>query len=325
MKPPSDQDSAPEREPTPQERLALRWVVVCDRDPAAAAAPEFAAWLAEDPRHRELFEEFGGVVAVMRRTPELQPAGVRSPRRSWRPALLGGAAAAAVVLGYFGWWRPSFYRGSHDTRIGIVRRVGLPDGSVVELNSDSALAADFSPGERHLRLAKGEAEFYVAKNPRRPFIVEAGGVSVRAVGTAFDVRLRPGAVEVLVTEGKVQVGAAGGGTPTPVAAGQRISVALGALAAGPKVLAVDRQVAHRLLSWQAGRLDFVDATLGEMVGEFNRYNRHQLVIADPVLAAQRFGGTFRLDDPAAFVRMLQATFGVVAEDGGQATILRRER
>jgi transmembrane sensor len=83
--------------------------------------------------------------------------------------------------------------------------VTLPDGSVLQLNTDSVVETAYSPTERRVRLKKGEAFFSVAKNPQRPFWVDVGAVSVRAVGTAFNVRFRPEAVEVLVKEGKVSV------------------------------------------------------------------------------------------------------------------------
>ena len=60
----------------------------------------------------------------------------------------------------------------------------LDDGTVVELNGGAEIEVQFTAAERRLRLVRGEAHFQVAKNPLRPFVVEAGGVAVRAVGTA---------------------------------------------------------------------------------------------------------------------------------------------
>jgi transmembrane sensor len=216
----------------------------------------------------------------------------------------------------------------------------------------------FSSSERRLRLTRGEAHFTVAKNRARPFTVNAGGVDVRAVGTVFNVRLRSAAVEVLVTEGKVMLGDEPGERPHPTDAGsasvreapphdgsadaRRLSppsLANRALAAGEKItiplvpdssavsapaasVVVPRVEIERTLAWQERRLEFVSAPLAEMVAEFNRYNRRKLVITDAVLAAQRFGGVFRPDDSAGFVRTLEVNFGVVAEQRADETILR---
>ncbi|HRG57142.1 MAG TPA: FecR domain-containing protein, partial [Lacunisphaera sp.] len=200
----------------------------------------------------------------------------------------------------------------------------------------------FPPAERRIRLERGEAHFTVAKNPDRPFIVEAGGVSVRAVGTAFNVRLDSKAVEVLVTEGKVRVDDTASGRsllaapagvdpavlPTlghPIlGAGQKVVVTPEAerVSAGIAATAVSVDEIQRTLSWQERRLDFDLAPLSEIVAEFNRYSRHKLVIGDPVLAEKRFGGSFRPDDQAGFVRMLQENFGVTVQETETATVLR---
>jgi transmembrane sensor len=220
------------------------------------------------------------------------------------------------------------------TDIGAMRKLNLPDGSSVQLNTDSAVVVRLTETERRVRLVRGEAHFQVAKNPARPFIVSAGAIAVRAVGTAFDVRLQPGAVEVLVTEGRVRVNHAANGasllaTAAPTSdepllvAGQRAvvptPVTTGACAT---VVALDPAEIGQVTSWQSGRLEFVATPLASIVDEFNRYNRHKLVIADPGLAARRFGGSFSVGDHEELVRVLEAEFGVVAERGATATKLR---
>jgi transmembrane sensor len=91
------------------------------------------------------------------------------------------------------------------TGVGEFQKLALPDGSVVDLNTDSKVDVTFTPSERRVQLAHGEAHFSVAKDPARLFVVEAHGVAVVAVGTAFAVRLRSESVEVLVCEGRVRV------------------------------------------------------------------------------------------------------------------------
>ncbi len=288
----------------------------------------------------------------------------RSAARRWViPASL--AAAAVLVAAYLRWplanvvgERNAAYAVSVATELGELRKVALPDGSIVQLNTDSAVDVRFSSSERRLRLTRGEAHFTVAKNRARPFTVSAGGVDVRAVGTVFNVRLRSEAVEVLVTEGKVMVGDEPSQRPHPASAesaavrdapprdgsvdARRLSptsLANRALAAGEKItiplvprssavatpaapVVVPLAEIEHTLAWQEGRLEFVSAPLAEMVAEFNRYNRRKLVIADAALGAQRFGGVFRPDDSAGFVRTLEVNFGVVAEQRADETILR---
>jgi ferric-dicitrate binding protein FerR (iron transport regulator) len=97
---------------------------------------------------------------------------------------LGAAAAAcvAVVVG------PRLFSARYGTALGEIRRVPLSDGSMAAINTDTALDVAMSPRLRHVKLDKGEAWFEVAKDARRPFVVESGPVRVRAVGTAFSVR-----------------------------------------------------------------------------------------------------------------------------------------
>jgi len=338
------------------EEAALAWFARCQRGLTDAQETEFQDWLAADPQHAALFNELDGTWELLGRAGGSAPVAVTAlaPRRAggvtWLRLGLPLAAAAALALTYLTWWRPAHYTGEAVTEVGALRIVHLPDGSVVKLNTDSALSTVFSPEERRVKLVRGEAHFAVAKNPDRPFIVEAGGVSVRAVGTAFNVRLEDKAVEVLVTEGKVRVddalsgksllarNAVVNGEALPalgypvLASGQKVVVALPAPVARVEsrlvetaATAVATDEIQRELAWQERRLDFELATLEDIAAEFNRYSRHKLVIGDPLLAQKRFGGSFKPDDQAGFVRMLQENFGVTVEESESATVLRSAR
>ena len=93
--------------------------------------------------------------------------------------------------------------GIYETRIGEQNTITLVDGSVIQLNTDSQIQVNYLGNQRNIVLTAGEAHFDVAKDPQRPFVVSAGEGMVRAVGTAFSVRLDQQAVKVIVTEGKV--------------------------------------------------------------------------------------------------------------------------
>ncbi len=329
------------------EQTAADWLVARDRGLTPTQQAEFAAWLRADARHAKIFaelEETWARLGELRETvsaaaDQAPAAAVRSGRRGklvWLATGLGIAAALAFM--WVNWSRlaptGADYSLAASTEIGGSRKLVLPDGSSVQLNTDSAVAVKLTGAERRVQLVRGEAHFQVAKNPARPFIVSAGAVAVRAVGTAFDVRLQPGAVEVLVTEGRVRVNSAANGASllaTPAAtsdepllvAGQRAVVPTAAMtAASATVATLDPAEMAQATSWQSGRLEFVATPLASIVDEFNRYNRHKLVIADPRLAARRFGGTFSAGDQEELVRVLEANFGVVAERGPTATNLR---
>lgn len=356
------------------ERAAAEWALRVQSGLRSDEQRDFEAWLRGDARHPALFAEASETSRLLDRLrdPALAAdpvapfevpfaaaasaeddagAGIDDLRASGRgrwllPASLVAAAAvvalAASIGARFSATRDS-YTQSFATAVGASRTVHLPDGSVMRLNTDSAVEAIYTSAGRRVRLERGEAFFSVAKNPRRPFRVDAGGVSVRAVGTAFNVRVRPESVEVLVKEGKVSVNqpavlpvsarataVATAGVAAPahfVAAGEQATVSLSPQDSheSPPVVvaAVAAPRLENALAWQEGRLEFTDTPLTDVVAEFNRYNRHSLAIGDLSLGAEPFGGTFAANGYEAFVEVLEQSFGVAAERRGHTTILRR--
>jgi len=207
----------------------------------------------------------------------------------------------------------------------------LPDGSLVEMKPGTAVVVDYTPGERDVRLFRGEAQFTVAKNPNRPFVVTAGGVGVRAVGTAFDVNLSGPAVEVLVTEGRVQVvaGAAGHALARPaasypIAAGHEATFSSDPAAPPPRDVPVTSAQIEDRLAWRPTLLSFTAAPLAEIVAGFNRHNRVQLVVADSPTGAIKLDLlAFHSNNVDAFVRLLEADYGVRAAAAGDTITLSR--
>lgn len=318
---------------------AAVWLSRRDRGLSAKEQDAYLEWLYADSRHGRAIVQLERVWSTLNRLEQWRPAhsavpnpdllAPRRPGRIWRWVATLAAAAAIMVGIYASRSSPATPASTGHQAIihpGPERRV-LEDGSIVELNAGAKIEAQFSLAERRVRLLEGEAHFIVAHNAARPFFVDTGKVSVRAVGTAFSVLLGAAEVAVLVTEGKVQVldqvaAAAGDAGPadgrdTFLAAGQRAVISL-TQAAAPTVQEVTPAEVERALSWQGMRLEFVDMPLGDVVAEFNRYNRQQITVADAATAAIVVGGNFRADNVEAFVRLLDAGFGVSAfrHEGG---------
>jgi transmembrane sensor len=237
---------------------------------------------------------------------------------------LAFAAAAAVAIGLFFPRRTAPPSEVAAAESGYRQQV-LDDGTLVELNHGAQLAVAFTAAERRIRLERGEALFTVARNPARPFVVAAGGVTVRAVGTAFNVRLGAADVEVLVTEGRVQLDRPAHplAEPALLVAGQRLAVPF--VGVPPAVATITREDIDRALAWQPRLLEFSSSPLAEVAAEFNRRNRVQLVVADEALRALPIGASFRSDNVDGFVRLLEASFGVEAKRSAETIILRRAR
>ena len=325
-------------------RAAADWVVRRDRGLTAEEQDRFLHWLREDPAHRQAWAEQQHVLQRLMQLADWQPVQSEEPNpdlfappprpylRKWWPV---GVAAALLVLAVFFRGDGSLPSPSRvpaaDTYVRLNEQRVLPDGSTVELNDGSVLEVHFTAQERRVRLS-GEAHFTVAKNSQRPFSVDASGVVIRAVGTAFNVRQDPTSVEVLVTEGKVCLlpaapaaqAPADAAPPAFVSAGQNALVPLAEGLGATKVGAVSTAQIDEALRWKTPRLQFHETPLREAVAEFNRYNRQQLVLDPSDLGSLRIGGTFRVHNVEGFVRLLKISAGIEAEpNGADLIVLRR--
>lgn len=207
------------------------------------------------------------------------PESVRASNRRYLPlAAAAGIAAIAVALLLLPF---QSYEASYLTAVGQSEEILLPDDSVITLNTDSELTVSYSNAERRVTLARGEAHFDIATAPERPFIVVAASGTVRAVGTAFNVYLKDDLVEVMVTEGVVEVLPSGqqlaAGRPKTLSRGQKLEYR----ETIRSVSKVDQNEIARRLAWQDGMLDFQGETLAEVIEEAGRYTSTQITIADP--------------------------------------------
>jgi transmembrane sensor len=324
---------------------AARWLARRDRGMTATEQDAYLQWLREDPRHGAAIVRMERTWGALDRLSEWRPAhssqpnpDLLAPRRGRMGRSLALLAAAMVAFAAVLWWPQTAKPSPH--RQAIIHpgpeRLMLGDGSVVALKAGAKVEVKFTPQERHVRLVGGEAHFAVAKDPGRPFVVDADRFAVRAVGTAFSVALDRETVSVLVTEGKVRLdetstapGSEAGALRelSHLAAGQQavISTAASSLNAAAQELQV-RDVTpaeiERALAWQGLRLEFVDMPLGDVVTEFNRYNVRKLVVGDARTASILVGGNFRADNVDAFVRLLDSGFGVTAFPRDNEIVLR---
>jgi transmembrane sensor len=309
------------------EARASRWLAARD---ARAATPEeaaeFNAWLDADIRHRVAYLRLETNWQRADRLRDVRPLDravdadllrPRTTRRPWMMALAAGLVVA-VLAGTWAWQQHLSWQ-HYETRIGGFSRIVLEDGSVIDLNTNSDVRVRLRSDRREVRLLRGEGRFQVAHDRQRPFTVAAADTAVRAVGTAFSVRLRESArVDVLVTEGKVAVASPSLTDAPPLIAGDAAVV----LRDRVSVSRVDPQVLARRLSWTTGRLEFRGETLGEAVEEFNRYNRRQIRLSNASLSSLRVGGSFSATDPESFAGALASAFRLrVALDKANEIVL----
>ena len=236
-------------------------------------------------------------------------------RKVWKTAALAvSCLAALVVLAIYFLPGEERFSESYATDASGIENVTLADSSVVELNASSRVEVALTDRLRTVRLVEGEAHFQVAKDQSRPFLVEVGEVTVRAVGTAFNVRHSDEGVEVLVTEGLVElISGQGSGKVSRLGAGALAWVKRGAGELVPAVRSVDVEEMARMLAWKGVRLKFEEVTLEEAIARFNEANALQVVIADESLKSRRIGGSFLAADLEGFLRLLRMDGSVVVE------------
>ncbi|TCS09352.1 FecR domain-containing protein [Caulobacter sp. BK020] len=305
---------------------AADWAVRVDaRGLDVERDPELLAWLDGDARRAGALLRAQAAISFLDRGRALAGAAPSVEAVAGRPnrrALIAGAGGiAAALIGGVGLWAARPQR--LDTRLGEIRRVPLADGSLVAINTKTALDVAMRPRSRRIVLREGEAWFQVAKDPERPFIVAAGTVRVRAVGTAFSVRRGDEAaagVDVMVTEGVVEAWIEGDPAPRrQLSAGSRIVLAS---AVSPTVAESPSEI-ERSLAWRNGEIALDGENLEQAARLFNRYNNRQIVIEDPVLARERFVGLFQTNEPESFAAAVAATLGaVVNDDAGSIRISR---
>lgn len=325
------------------ETAAADWLIAADRGWTDAERRAFERWLAADPLHAQAWAEAELMWTRLDRADQVVAAADLLPARA-RPAARRGmltlAAAAAVVLAGGLWWSGAGGNKAAERPGRVVhvqpRLQALPDGSTVELNADAEILAEFTPGLRRVRLIRGEAHFDVTKDAARPFEVEADGVAVRALGTAFNVRLGQGRVGVLVTAGRVEVVAPAASaaatvepaprTTTILEPQQQVIVPLGETAPLAVTTLTPADMGQSL-AWRGLRLRFEDMPLPDVAAEFNRFSssrsRPHLVV-DASAASVLVAGTFRADNVDVFLRFLERGFEVKVEPRNDGTILLRQ-
>lgn len=331
---------------------AAQWVWRLDAgDMSPEMQSEYQAWLGADVRHREAIDEYSKVwhrlddLAVLKSDSKVRTVrhGVNEEERQrlfpvpLRWVRLGAAVAllgVAVFMTYH-FANPktpplAVTSESYATAIGQQRTVELADGSVVEMNTNSIIDIDFTASERLVRLNRGEVHFAVAKNPDRPFVVEAGDTRVRAVGTAFSVYVVPQApVQVIVTEGEVEVTKAQSVSPTsaearvsPEAVYLEAGESLGSDTDAPgRVVTVSRAAMEKELAWRNGMLVFEGDPLEFVVEELSRYTQARFVIVDDSIRGRRVGGHFKTDDVNGLLSVLEKGLSIEVRRQGNSVIL----
>ena len=235
------------------------------------------------------------------------------------------------------------------TKIGEHRSHAMSDGSVVWLNSSTKIEVNYSNAFRRIKLLKGEAHFEVAKDRHRPFEVYADNRLFRAIGTAFSVHKLKGNIEIIVSEGTVELVIVDDtlvvipddlqnirtaddfndkNMDTQLVSDQKIvkpanvKKMLGKLSAGQRisiptkyeklinVVELDTSEITRSLSWKEGKLVFAGESLEEVIKEITRHTKVKIDVFDSQLKSMRIGGQFKVGETDTLFYVLESGFGI---------------
>jgi transmembrane sensor len=292
-------------------REAGEWIQRLNESTDPLLAEDWLKWCQADSENLPAFERIQAVWDGF--------SAVTSARAARSRIALAAAAGVLIVAGAATWFGLRYSAEQvFDTAISEQRMETLSDGSRLDLAPDSRVSLRFTEGLREVRLDRGEAFFTVAHNTARPFIVHVGGLTVTAVGTAFDVRTGPSSTEVTVSEGRVSVGAVNA-PATGAGVGERVTFSRPARRLS--VAAVDPRIAE---SWRDGTLQYVGEPLEDVVSDVNRYNRRKIAVA-PALLQSRFTGTVSTANVGDWLAALQQIFPVDVVDQGSNGILIQSR
>lgn len=304
--------------------VAADWVAREDAGCLSAQETQLLAdWLAADSRHLGAYARMQALMLSCDRIYRGNPPGAMGQARAtpgqsrgWSRGLMALAASLVLAAGV---WLCLVLRqpATHGTRMGEVAHVVLEDGSRLTLNTDSKVRVRYEADRRSIELLRGEAMFDVARDRGRPFVVSAGNTQVVAVGTSFNVRRAPAQVDVLVSEGIVEVQDHKRVLRLPE--GRKVSLE----ARNPPLLrSVDQAEVRRELAWRNGMIAFSGQPLEEVAREFARYNKLHIRLADPEVGKLEVVGMFSATDPIGFSRAVAQSMHLQMVIGDDEILLR---
>ncbi|WP_187471083.1 FecR family protein [Luteimonas viscosa] len=317
---------------------AAEWLVRLDSETCTASDMEaFERWRGADPLHAVAFRQaeamwrdsravirdglvLGHAADLARWGPDIRAARYGGRRAAWL-AIAAALTAMVVAMIIYDPLSPKAPPPGtrYATAVGEQRDIRLADGSTLTLDTQTVLVERFSESERRVDLQQGQVQFDVEGGPGWPFVVHAGGGTVTAVGTRFQVRVAGAGSSVTLLHGVVHVaerGWDGSGRIDILQPGQRIR-----LDANGRLGEVEIANVGAAEGWTQGKLHVDDWTLREFVAELNRYSVVQLRIDDPAIGDVRLSGVFQTRKRQNLERLLEQGWGIQSRRVAENEIL----
>lgn len=309
------------------------WVRLRAPDATDDTVEQWLAWTLEDPRHIATFErinafaeKLGSLDDVSRQSLAKAFGKSAAPERRWVPLAAAASVAVVALSGavFFAWTHlaPGVSMQVYNSAIAQNRDFTLPDGTQVALGAASTMSTQFSKDQRSIELKHGEAFFQVVHDQSRPFTVAAGDISIRDIGTAFDVRRTGERVTIAVTQGRVEItdmrrkpGETRAST-LEVSAGQLVSYD-----PASSGMTIGSIAPEQATAWRNDRLEFIDEPLSVVIANLNRYSSRPLYIADADLDKLSYTGSIRTDAIDSWLGALPQVFPLRVNQQASQVIL----
>jgi transmembrane sensor len=285
--------------PSRTERQAYRWVTRMIDDPQRHEVG-LIDWISDDAERLAIYNR--AAAAMKAATWSANQLYERRARQPQGPTRVFGSAwaiavvvvgLAAAIIGIAHLVRPSGQPDviipsaqTYDATGSSPRRIELADGSVVTLRPGGHVETRFSRTERRLTLTRGSAEFRVTHAPSWPFIVTAGGGSVTARGTIFEVALGQD-VSVKLLEGMVDVTLpARPGLGGPIV--RHLTAGSATRFPASQTVADRGALPDKAAPKETGPMkSFDDVPVREVIAEVNRQSAVRIELADPAVGDRR--------------------------------------
>ncbi|MCZ8178756.1 MAG: FecR domain-containing protein [Rhizobium sp.] len=314
------EDEAGYRHPDPVTDQALEWVLRLKAREADSTA--LNAWLAEGADRGEalarvlaLYDCPELTVATAQTMPTEKPPIPASPRptaTSWRlsPVALAVAASLAVALMVpllvSGWFLGK--RADYRTAAGEIVTIDLPDGSRLQMNSQTAVTVDFEDGRRAVSLLQGEAFFEVAHDSTRPFTVTGGFGIVKVTGTAFNVAREAAADVVHLQSGRVMLTRDDTqSSPVALSPGQTAAVD------HSRISFLPAEDGETRLAWREGWIQLSAEPLRAALEEIGRHTDLTIVTLPTAVLDTPVSGSFRIAEAGAAIESVVTAAGARIE------------
>ncbi len=309
------------------EQQAHQWMVLLTSERVRDAdRSRFQRWLAIDPEHQQAWQE---TETIWQQSQELSSLGkIHQPKTDDKPQTShqwhfarftsGLALAASVLLAVFLWFPDqdnSLQGVSYYSELAQARDIHLPEGSVVTLGADSHIELHLTDQERRVTLVQGEAFFDVAKDRLRPFVVTSGVTQVSVLGTRFNLNTFNRRTKVDVQSGLVAVKNLTSHQQVELAPGERV------ISNEAQLSPVSRVDVQKSGAWRNGLRVYFDASLDDVVADFNRYSPRPLELSSDELGDLSLTAVFPTDDIDAMVLSLRDILPITVTEQDQRILL----